>query len=415
MVRSISFAIVSGCLVLCGCASAPIERPSSVAVKTGAVSFDYSSFNARVLNQASAVEASFTTSLREGSVTRLESGYTYKFGDSQDQVRVGDTVSSPGMWGNAVRYGGMQYRSNSETRADVITASELATTGLAVLPTVADALFAATGDPGAALSQQNLSVDRSWNTGGLTARDAYGRSAAIDAPIIARTRLVDSGCSDVAVGAGKVRRDYAITSNEYGPAFANTTVACGGPLGFTIEGHGEFVQDEVAAVGLGLARKVGGLGTASFSYASSHAEAGTGWLAGVGFEHENETFNVAVRSKLQSRSFREVGSVVMEDPIMQRNLASVGVNVLESGNLSLAYATQTTWARERMNIIALQQSLNVGRGSLAMSAGHSLEDNIGSSVFISYKLPLGTVRKSRSAVQEFDPILLDSNWRVSEQ
>ncbi|MFL6578780.1 MAG: hypothetical protein ACJ8MR_19305, partial [Povalibacter sp.] len=362
MIRSIRFAIYSGSVVLGGCVSAPLEKQPAVAVKTGALSRDYSSFNARVLTEASAVDATFTTSLRPGSeaVTRLESGYTYKFNGSEDQLRVGDTISSPGMWGTAVRYGGMQYRSTSETRADVITASELATTGLAVLPTAADALFAATGDPGASLSQQSLSVDRSWNTGGLTAKDSFGRSAAVNAPIIASTRLIESGCSDVAVGAGKVRRDYAINSNDYGPAFANTTVACGVPLGFTVEGHGEFIENEVAALGVGLARNLGGLGTASLSYASSRADGGMGWLAGVGFEHQSELFNVAVRSRLQSRDFREVGSAVMQDPLMQRNLASIGVNVLDSGSLSLAYATQTTWARERMNIIALQQSLAVG-------------------------------------------------------
>src|SRR4051812_43740134 len=314
MIRSIRFAIYSGCVALGGCVSAPVEKPPAVAVKTGAISRDYSSFNARVLSETSDVDATFTTSLKSGaeSVTRLESGYTYKFQGSQDQLRVGDTVSSPGMWGTAVRYGGMQYRSNTETRADVITASELATSGLAVLPTMADALFAATGDPGASLSQQNLRIDRSWNTGGLTAKDAFGRSAAINAPMIARTRLVESGCSDFAVGAGKVRQDYAITSNEYGPAYANTTVACGVPLGFTIEGHGEYIEDEVSALGLGLARKLGGLGTASFSYASSHADVGTGWLAGVGFEHQNDVFNVALRSRLQSREFREVGSLVAQ-------------------------------------------------------------------------------------------------------
>ncbi|MFL6620005.1 MAG: hypothetical protein ACJ8MH_15485 [Povalibacter sp.] len=417
MIRSIRFAIYSGSVVLGGCVSAPLEKQPAVAVKTGALSRDYSSFNARVLTEASAVDATFTTSLRPGSeaVTRLESGYTYKFNGSEDQLRVGDTISSPGMWGTAVRYGGMQYRSTSETRADVITASELATTGLAVLPTAADALFAATGDPGASLSQQSLSVDRSWNTGGLTAKDSFGRSAAVNAPIIASTRLIESGCSDVAVGAGKVRRDYAINSNDYGPAFANTTVACGVPLGFTVEGHGEFIENEVAALGVGLARNLGGLGTASLSYASSRADGGMGWLAGVGFEHQSELFNVAVRSRLQSRDFREVGSAVMQDPLMQRNLASIGVNVLDSGSLSLAYATQTTWARERMNIIALQQSLAVGRGSLSMSAGHSMEDNIGSSVFISYKLPLGLTRKARSPVREFDPTVFESSWRANDQ
>jgi outer membrane usher protein len=381
-----------------------------VAVKTGSLSRDYSSFNTRVLHDAGAVDATFTTSLTPGAetFTRLESGYTYQFGDSQDLLRVGDTVSNPGTWGTAVRYGGVQFRSKAAARADVITNAELATTGLAVLPTAADALFAAAGDPGASLSQQNLSVSRAWNTGRLVARDSRGRSATINAPVIAQTRLVESGCANVAVGAGRIREDYALTSNEYGPTFANTTVACGVPLGFTVEGHGEYIADEVAAVGVGLARKVPWFGIATMSYASSRADVGTGWRAGLGIEHSTEVFDVALRSRMQSRGFREVGSLVVQDPVMQRNLASIGMKVLEAGSLSLAYASQTTWDRERMDIIALQQSFSVGRGSLSMSAGHSASANIGSSVFISYKLPLGFARPARSAVQEFNPVLFDS-------
>lgn len=382
-------------------------------MKAGALSPEYSSFNAKVLSEAGAVDASFTASLdpQMETVTRLESAYTHQFSDAPEQLRVGDTISSAGMWGSAVRYGGMQYGTRSRTRSDIITASELASSGLAVLPTVADALFASAGDPGTSLSQQNLSVKRSLRTGGLTASDAFGRSASIDAPMIATTRLAEPGCSDFSVGAGKVRRDYAITSNEYGPVFANTTVACGAPLGFTIEGHGQYLEDDAMAFGLGVARQVGPFGTASFAYASSRAQAGTGWLAGVGFEHRSELFSVALRSRLQSREFREVGNVVLDDPIMQRDLASVGVNVFDGANLSLAYATQTTWARERMNLVALQQSLSVGRGSLSMSAGYSLEDNFGSSIFISYKRPLGLLRPARSVIQEFDPILLDMSTR----
>jgi outer membrane usher protein FimD/PapC len=401
---------LSAVVLLCGCVTAPVDAPPSVSVRTGALSTEYSSFNARVLSEAGDIDATFTTSLTPGAepIKRLESAYTYKFSDADEQLRIGDTISSAGMWGSSVRYGGMQFKSNTDTRADVITASELATTGLAVLPTVADAMFASAGDPATSLTQQNLSVDRSWRTGAMTASDAFGRSASINAPLIAGTRLVDPGCSDFSVGAGKVRRDYAIVSNEYGPAFANTTVACGVPLGFTIEGHGEYVQDEIAAVGVGVARKVGPLGTASLAYASSRAEGATGWLAGVGFEHQSELFNIALRSRLQSREFRAANSVMLEDPIMTRDLASVGVNVSKGSNLSLAYATQMTWARERMNIVAVQQSLSVGRGSLSMSAGHSLEDDIGSSVFISYKLPLGVARQVRSVIREFDPVLLDN-------
>jgi outer membrane usher protein FimD/PapC len=205
------------------------------------------------------------------------------------------------------------------------------------------------------------------------------------------------------VGFGKVREDYALTSNEYGPMFANTTVACSAPLGFTIEGHGEYLADQVAALGFGVARRIGPLGTASVAFAQSNAENGSsGWMSKLGFDHTNSMFNVMLRSRFQTREFRDIGSVALSDPIMQRDLASVGVNMTERASLSVAYATQTTWARERTNLIAIQQSMGVGRGTMSMSAGHSLADNFGSSLFISYKRPFGVKRPMRSTVDELD-------------
>lgn len=390
---------------LAACASAP-QSPKPVAVKAGEVSRDYSSFNARVISEAGEIDHAFTTSLDPEAepVTRLQSAYTHDLGEGE-KLRIGDAVSSAGMWGSSVRYGGVQFGTRTRAREDVIVDTEFASEGLAVLPTASDALFAAAGDSTAA----SLSAERSWRTGALTASDVRGRSVSIDGPIIAETELVEQGCADFAVGAGKVRRDYAILSNEYGPVFANATVACSAPLGFTVEGHGEYLADDVAALGFGVARRVGPLGTASFAVAQSRAVAGEeGWLTRVGFEHRNDLFNVALRKRMQSREFREAGALVLADPIMQRELASVGVNVTKRANLSLAYATQTTWNEARTNLIAVQQSLGVGRGSLSMSAGHSLEDNFGSSLFISYKRPLGgEKRRERSKIEEFDPVMLD--------
>lgn len=381
-------------VALSACVAAPSVEPDYVKVKANKLTPEYSSFNARVLSDAGNVEHSFTASLDRDvePITRLQSSYTQQIGssDSQQRIRLGDTVSTSGMWGSTVRYGGMQFGTRTEARADVITDPELASAGLAVLPTVEDALF----------------TSLAGRTATLTAPDV----ASIAAPTIASTRLVAAGCSDFSVGVGKVRRDYALLSNEYGPLFANTTVACAVPLGFTVEGHGEYLDEDVAALGIGLARRLGPLGTASAAFASSRTVAGsTGWLARFGFEHSNELFNVAVRSQMQSREFREIGAVTLTDPVMQRDLASVGVNVTERSNLALAYATQTTWERVRVDVIALKQSVSVGRGALSMSAGHSFSENFGSSVFISYKRPLGLLRApARSPIREFDMDTIDS-------
>ena len=379
-------------VALSACVAAPSDQLEPVAVHASKLTPEHSSFNARVFSDAVKVEHSFTASLdpKVEPLTRLESAYTQQIGsDSGQRIRVGDTVSTAGMWGSSVRYGGMQFGTRTGARADVITNSELVTPGLAVLPTVEETLFTSLGDRSTELGEQDV--------------------ASVVAPTIAATRLVAEGCSDFSVGVGKVRRDYALVSNEYGPLFANTTVACAVPLGFTIEGHGEYLDDDVAALGVGLARQVGPIGTASAAFASSRTVAGTsGWLARFGFEHSNELFNVALRSQIQSREFRDIGGVVLADPVMQRDLASVGLNVTNRTNLSLAYATQTTWERVRVDVIALKQSVSVGRGALSMSAGHSFSENFGSSLFLSYKRPLGLSTPTRSPIREFDLDTIDS-------
>ena len=162
------------------------------------------------------------------------------------------------MWGSSVRYGGMQFGTRTGARADVI------------------AIRGSRPRPRGAADGRGLDVHvAEGRTTTLNDQDV----AAISAPTIASTRLVSDGCSDFAVGVGKVRRDYAMLSNEYGPLFANTTVACAAPLGFTVEGHGEYLEDDLTALGVGLARQVGPVGTASVAFASSRTVAGTsGWL-----------------------------------------------------------------------------------------------------------------------------------------
>jgi outer membrane usher protein len=407
------FKLVSA-LALTACAVPPVTEPETVAVQATSLHPKYSSINAQVLSDAGWVDSTFVASLdpnaRTANVTRLQSTYTHKLGE--ESLRLGDTVSTIGMWGTPVRYGGMQFGTRTDTRDDVIQSSRMATTGMAVLPTVADALFASVSEAGTSLSQRNLAVSRSLPSGSeawnLAVRDVQGYSETVSGPMITRARLVqEQGCSDFSVGFGKVREDYALASNSYGPTFANTTIACGTPLGFTIEGHGEYLADEVTAFGIAVARQFGALGTASVAIAQSNAvNSGTGWMSKIGFEHTNALFSLMVRSRFQSREFRDIGSLTLTDPIMQRDLASVGVQVAEGASLSVAYATQTTWARERTNLISVKQSMGVGRGTMSMTAGHSLEDNFGSQLFISYKRPFGVIRHTRPVLDEIDELEL---------
>src|SRR5690606_40645038 len=98
-----------------------------------------SSINAQVLSDAGRVDSTFVASLDPktvtGTVTRLQSTYSQQLGD--ENLRLGDTVSSIGMWGTPVRDGGMQFGTRSDTRDDVIDSSGIATAGMDVLHHVA--------------------------------------------------------------------------------------------------------------------------------------------------------------------------------------------------------------------------------------------------------------------------------------
>jgi outer membrane usher protein FimD/PapC len=225
---------------LAACVSGPTP-PKDVAVKTDLHRPTNPSINARVLTDASVLNYSFAASLdpKVDTLTRLESTYTLKLSENAEQVRIGDTVSSAGYWGSAVRYGGVQFGTRLAPNADVLQSERLATSGIAVLPTAADALFASIDNSQPLWSKQSLAVSgtpkiNDRNAVNVVARDSLGNSEALSAPLVANARLVESGCSDFSLGLGKVRRDFAVTSNDYGPTFANTTVACAAPLGFTV-------------------------------------------------------------------------------------------------------------------------------------------------------------------------------------
>jgi outer membrane usher protein len=271
--------------ILAACAATPAP-PNDVALKTDFAKPRHSSINASVLTDASVLDSSFAASLdpNAGALTRLESSYTLTLSETDDRLRLGDSVSTAGLWGSSVRYGGVQLGTRFSPNAEVLHSERLATKGISALPTAADALFASMSNSNTLLTQQSLSINgtpkiNDQNAVNLVARDSLGRSESMSAPLLSQTRLIEAGCSDFSMGLGKVRRDYAVTSNEYGPLFANTTVACAAPLGFTIEGHGEYLAEEVAALGLGLARRLGPIGTASLAFASSETEVGAGWLA----------------------------------------------------------------------------------------------------------------------------------------
>ena len=294
----------------------------AVDVKTGALSPEYSSFNATVVSDAGAVNQTFYGVARSRSrakprvadATRITR--TPILSDDAEQAASRRCCQQRRHVGRPVRYGGVQFGTRCDARADVIASSELATSGLAVLPTVADAMFAAAGDPGESLAQQNLSVNRSWRTGSLTCERCFrpfrGHRCADDCDDAARGERVAPISPSARARCGATMRSPA----------TNTVPRSRTPP--WLAARRSASRSKVTAnISPTKWRRSGSASHARWvrwapprcRYASSRAAEGTqGWLARVGFEHQNDLFSVALRSRLQSREFREVGGVALDRP-----------------------------------------------------------------------------------------------------
>jgi outer membrane usher protein FimD/PapC len=379
------------------------EVRSNIDTRVERISGQDSSFNARLLRDDGVLDWNFlaSTDPEAERLTRLDSSWRKELDDSRNLL-LGDAVSSGGSWGTAVRYAGLQFGTSAELRADVIPNTALAQPGVAALPSMADALLKDARDSKLAL--HGLAVDGAVqvaapNLLSFVARDSVGRSRAITRPLLSKARLVGPGCDRFSFGVGRAREDYALVSNDYGPWLVNTTVTCGMPFGFTIEGHGAYVDGDVGSAGLDVARRLGVLGTASVALASSYSTVDSGWLTRFAFEHSNRAFDFIVHRGIQSRSFRQVGELGSDDPVEQRTLASMSFKFGRFGNVALAYATQSTFAREQTNVLALNESTQLGSGRIGVTAGHSLTDESESSVLLFFTQPLGVAAKSRSSLQ----------------
>src|SRR5207237_9385294 len=102
---------------------------------TGAGSFELGAFGRWGSATTTAVAS---TVAGKTEAKRLESTWTYAMPDRLATVRAGDTVSRAGAWGNAVRYGGVQYATDFATQPNLVLPPGQVVSGQATIPSTVD-------------------------------------------------------------------------------------------------------------------------------------------------------------------------------------------------------------------------------------------------------------------------------------
>ncbi len=310
----------------------------------------------------------------DNQLVRLDTTYTRDFPATLETLNLGDDISDGGSWGNAVRYAGLRWSRNFGLRPDLLTTPLLATSGTATVPSTVDVFVNNQLVTSSQLPPGPFVIDRLPTVSGtgdvsVVVRDALGREEVLTQSFYSSVTLLAQGLSQYSVNLGKIRDNYALESNDYGPMLGEASYRRGITDAITLEGHAEYLAGDAHAAGLNAAFGLGQIGVINFTGANGGDTSGSGWLSGVGFEHRGTNTSFVASSLWASSDFSQVGEPI--EPAMrmrQRSLLQTGMGLGRFGSLSLAYVRQTYRDSPTQQTLGLTHSIRLGRvGSLNLT------------------------------------------------
>jgi len=299
-----------------------LTQRNRVAQTSGLVASQTSSssnglFEAGVFNQNGVGTTTFLWQNPIGAAaqhfTRLDTAWTRDDPGSMSRFQVGDNITSAGTWGRAVRFGGLQWRTNFDTQPGFVTFPQPAAAGIATLPSTVDVYVnnvrrSSQGVPVGPFQVNNVPVLTGAGDVQLVVTDMLGRQQVITQHYYASRSLLRDGLSDYSYEAGVVREDYGLYSNHYGQSFVTATHRYGASDRFTRELRAEVLSSQQTA-GLGGFYLWPALGTVQAALAASHESDGNGALLMAGVEHIGPAVSWSVQEQAASSRFTELGWV----------------------------------------------------------------------------------------------------------
>jgi outer membrane usher protein len=389
-------------LALCGClaiaqSANSAEQGFAISQPGHHASSEYSLFDAAFDQTEGSLSSSFSTSNNSDlqQFTRLETAWAGTVPLTPIAMRMGDAVSDPGSWGNAVRFGGVKFGSLQELPADIVTSPDLSA-GRSTLRSSAD------------IVSQNIDRMTRLNSSGdvtLGVNDVLGRMREISKPLYTDIALTPKGKADYSFSAGRVREDFALADGEYGARFAAATLRYGLRRSVTVDAHAAQLDGVVSVMGAGLAKDAGARGKLSAAMATSRnelahgaiADKPNGWLARAAYRIANDYFVVALRTRVQSATYRDLD--IDEEPataLHRRTLASIALRLGPLGDLLLAGAMQTFHDATRADFVSVRHSMPVGSASkLSASFAYNTSEDAPATASIAFTHPFGANRATR--------------------
>jgi outer membrane usher protein len=309
---------------------------------------------------------------------RLDSSWTHDLPAQAMTFVLGDTSGASGIWGRPVRYGGLRYGTDFSTQPGFVAYPLPGLKGEAALPTTAELyingiLHQRSELPPGPFSISNLPVVSGQGDVRLVVRDLLGREQVLSVPYYASIVLLRQGLSDQSSELGWVRRNYASSSDTYGPLAVTLQRRHGFSDQATGEGRLELLARQQTA-GLGGSLALGDSGVLTGAGALSLASGRRGGLAQVAFEHHvQQGLSGSFRGQWTTPSFAQLGLQPGQPAPLRLIGASAGAAAGHMGSFGLSYTRQDSRDQLPVRIASASYSVGLDRfTSLSISAVRAL-------------------------------------------
>jgi outer membrane usher protein len=298
------------------------------------------------------------------SQTRLETTWTVNQPRQMASWRLGDTINRPGLWGGAIRFGGVQWSTNFGLQPNFISFPLPGLRGQASLPSTIDlyinnTLAMSREVPPGPFNVSSLPVTVGQGQIRLVQRDILGRQQVISAPYYASAALLRQGLQDFSYELGFIRKDFGIASAHYGPPFGAATLRRGFTNQLTGEAHVELQHDQ-QSLGFGTSYLQPTIGVITTALAGSQSQSGWGSLGILQLDRQLPRLSYGARLQMASRQFTRLGMIPGQSMAQRQAAAYLGVSP-GYGSLSVSYTNQDRWEGGESNILSVNYGFPVSR------------------------------------------------------
>ncbi|MCJ9430623.1 fimbria/pilus outer membrane usher protein [Kordiimonas marina] len=328
------------------------------------------------------------------SLTRLETSWTIDRAEKRQRWRFGDSITEPGGWGRASRFGGIQFGTDFSLQPGFVTFPTPTILGEASLPSTADIYVngvqrsSVQVEPGPFTIEQPPVITGSGDLK-VVVRDLLGRETVLIQPFYASRNLLRRGLASFSVEAGALRQNYGIGSFDYGDVFVSGSFRKGFSDHLTAGLHVE-ASGKRAGIGPNIDWQMpfGGILSAATAVSVNHGRFGA--ILQTNFNWTSHNFGVQVSHEMTTKDFARLGTAEGVREARMRTSANAGLDLSRYGAVSLNYTRVDERDSDDFEIVSANYSKRVGNlGTLGVNASKSFGAFADTMLYISFTTRLG--------------------------